>query len=74
MVANGAMTNYAASDTNQYRAINGVDLGYDGNENLTEHNGWRYTYDAHGIGESGVSQQILGGPLGVASKHVGGRV
>ena len=46
VVTNGAPTNYAASDTNQYSAINGVGLGYDGNENLTEHNGWRYTYDA----------------------------
>ena len=43
---NGVTSNYSVNGLNQYSAIAGQTLGYDGNFNVAAYNGGTYTYDS----------------------------
>jgi RHS repeat-associated protein len=46
VIDNTVPTNCTPNNLNQYTAVGSDTPGYDGNANLTEANGWTYTYDA----------------------------
>ena len=45
-VENGSVSNYQANALNQYGSVSGQGIGYDGNFNITWHNGVSFSYDA----------------------------
>jgi RHS repeat-associated protein len=45
-VENGSVSGYQANALNQYASVNGQGIGYEGNFNITWHNGVSFSYDA----------------------------